>query len=214
MPSREGASAKPAVLGSHDLSRPYSRLLRRFGDTPVSFALEMEDGAVLRLGRTAPTFHVAVRSCQGSRALMSLNELRIAETYLAGHIDISGDMLQPFKLRPMLQDRHPLLSTWRFIEPLLFGQVRTNRKAIAAHYEQDAEFFFNFLDREAPLYTQGIFLTDDDTLAELALRKLEYCFDACRLKPGDHILGSSLKGVGKSGFGGGLAIAQGGSRLA
>jgi cyclopropane-fatty-acyl-phospholipid synthase len=189
MRSREAASREPAAVeSSRNLSSPYSRVLQRFADTPVSFVVEMENDTVLRLGRTAPTFHVMARNRQGKRALTSLNERRIADAYLAGHIDITGDMLQPFLLRPMLQDRHPLLSAWRFIEPLLLGQGRTNRKAIAAHYEQDAEFFLNFLDREVPLYTQGIFLSDDDTLQESALRKLEYCFDACRLKPGDHIL--------------------------
>jgi cyclopropane-fatty-acyl-phospholipid synthase len=189
MRSREAASPEPAVLGlAPDLSSPHSRFFKRFADTPLSFIVELENHTVLRFGRTAPAFHVTARSRQGQRALMSLNERRIAEAYLAGHIDITGEMLQPFLLRPMLRDRHPLLGAWRFIEPLLFGQGRTNQKAIAAHYEQDAEFFFNFLDREVPLYTQGIFLSDDDTLRQSALRKLEYCFDACRLKPGDHIL--------------------------
>ncbi len=189
MSSREEASAEPAEFGSsREVSNPYSRLLQRLVDTPVSFALEMDDGRVLRFGRTAPAFHVTARSREGSRALMSLNEGRIAEAYLAGHLDISGDMLQPFQLRAKLHDRHPLLTAWRFIEPLLFGQVRANRKAIASHYEQDPEFFLNFLDRDVPLYTQGIFLSDDDTLAEASERKLKYCFDACRLKPGDRIL--------------------------
>jgi cyclopropane-fatty-acyl-phospholipid synthase len=189
MPSRDVASAEPTAFGSsRDVSHPYSGLLQRLVDTPVSFALEIENGGVLHFGRTVPAFHVAVCDRQGSRALMSLNEGRIADAYLAGHIDISGDMLEPFQLRSKLQDRHVLLNAWRFVEPLLVGQVRTNRKAIASHYEQDAEFFFNFLDREVPLYTQGIFIKDDDTLAQSALRKLKYCFDACRLKPGDHIL--------------------------
>lgn len=189
MRSRGATSAEGAVLdSSRGLSSPYKRFLRRLADTPVSFVLRSDDGTVLRLGQTAPAFHVAARSRQGTRALMSLSERRIADAYLAGHIDISGDMLQPFLLRSMLQDRHPLLSAWRFVEPALLGQIRTNRKAIATHYEQDAEFFLNFLDRDVPLYTQGIFLSDDDTLQEASLRKLEYCFDACRLKPNDHIL--------------------------
>jgi cyclopropane-fatty-acyl-phospholipid synthase len=45
-----------------------------------------------------------------------------------------------------------------------------------------------FLDPQVPLYTQGIFERDDEPMAEAALRKFAYCFDRCRLKPGDHIL--------------------------
>src|SRR5947199_6972251 len=93
MRSLEAASPEPSVLGS---SGNLSRFLQRFVDAPVSFGLEMENGTILRLGRTAPTFHVASRSRRGMRALTSLNERRIANAYLAGHIDITGDMLQPF----------------------------------------------------------------------------------------------------------------------
>ena len=39
-----------------------------------------------------------------------------------------------------------------------------------------------------PLYTHAIFERDDRSLAEASLRKFAYCFEKCRLKPGDHML--------------------------
>ena len=43
-------------------------------------------------------------------------------------------------------DRHYIVTLWRFLQPLLFGQVRTNRTAISDHYDIDSGFFLSFLD--------------------------------------------------------------------
>ena len=54
-----------------------------------------------------------------------------------------------------MKDFHPVVAAWRFIQPLLFGQIHTNKRAISAHYDIDPEFFLSFLDPETPCYTQG-----------------------------------------------------------
>lgn len=87
-----------------------------------------------------------------------MDEGRIGDAFVDGHFDIQGDMLEPFRLRHGMADRHLLLTAWRFIEPLLFGQVRTNKRAIASHYDIDSQFFLSFLDPVHPLYTQGVYL--------------------------------------------------------
>ena len=181
---REAASSKDKPR------RPGRRFLARFTDPPVQFELTLRDGTALRFGPAdrPPAFRAAIRSEAGMRALVSLNEFRFAEAYINCDIDIAGDMEQLFRLRPLLKDLHPMRNLWRFVEPLLFGQVRANRRAIAVHYERDAGFFFQFLDAEVPLYTQGLFASDDDTLKDSALRKFDYCWQALRLKPGDRVL--------------------------
>lgn len=94
------------------------------------------------------------RDCEG----------RIGDAYLIGDIDIEGDMLRPFELRQSMGDFHLATAAWRFIQPLLFGQVHTNRRAITAHYDIDPEFFLSFLDRKTPCYTQGVYLNANETL--------------------------------------------------
>jgi cyclopropane-fatty-acyl-phospholipid synthase len=66
--------------------------------------------------------------------------------------------------------------------------VRTNRAAIASHYEIDADFFLSFLDSKVPCYTQGVFESGEESLQEATLRKFDYCFEKLGLKPGDRIL--------------------------
>jgi cyclopropane-fatty-acyl-phospholipid synthase len=64
----------------------------------------------------------------------------------------------------------------------------TNRKAISAHYDIDSDFFLSFLDRDHPMYTQGVYSGPDDTLSAATVRKFDYCYEKLGLKPGDRIL--------------------------
>ena len=113
---------------------------------------------------------------------------RIGDAYVNGDIDIDGDMLAPFALRAAMSDFHPVVSAWRFIQPMLFGQAATNKRVISAHYDIDPEFFLSILDPRVPAYTQGVFQHDDEPLDQANLRKFEYCFDRLRLKPGERLL--------------------------
>jgi cyclopropane-fatty-acyl-phospholipid synthase len=161
---------------------------RRFARTSAPFTLTLPDGTTERFGEATPSFHVTLRNGRALRAIASVDEGRIGDAYLAGDIDIDGDMLRPFELRSSMKDLHLLTSAWRFVQPLLLGQVRTNQRAIAAHYDVDPEFFLSFLDPKTPCYTQGVYEHADESLDAATLRKFDYCYEKCRLKPGDRLL--------------------------
>jgi len=165
-----------------------ARFSRAFEQASVPFEIHMPDRSVHRFGRAAASFRLVLKNGSAVRAMASLDESRFADAYLAGDIDIEGDMLRLFELRTSMGDLHPLASAWRFVQPLLFGQVHTNQKAITSHYDIDPEFFLSFLDPQVPCYTQGVYESDDEPLHVAMLRKFEYCFDRLQLKPGDHIL--------------------------
>jgi cyclopropane-fatty-acyl-phospholipid synthase len=164
------------------------RFATQFADSRVSFDVTLPSGSVQHFGPGAPSFHVKLKNTQALRAIGSLDEGRFGDAYLAGHIDIEGDMLRPFELRKSMKDFHLITAAWRFIQPLLFGQVHTNRQAITAHYDIDPDFFLSFLDPKIPCYTQGVYERPEETLEVATQRKFDYCFERCRLKPGDHIL--------------------------
>jgi cyclopropane-fatty-acyl-phospholipid synthase len=171
--------AKAGLLG---------RFAAQYADIKTPFEVVMPDGAHIGFGKGAPTFQVLVRSENGRRALTSLDEGRIAEAYLAGDIDLEGDMMKPFALRGAMDDRHLAVEAWRYIQPFLFGQVKTNKQAISHHYDIDSSFFLAFLDPVTPCYTQGVYESADEGLDVATLRKFDYCFEKLKLKPGDHIL--------------------------
>jgi len=164
------------------------RFESRFASSPVSFEVVLPDKRVQRFGPEAPSFCVKINNRQGLRAIRSIDEGRIGDAYVAGDIDIEGNLLRPFELRQSMKDIHLLIVAWRFIQPLLFGQIHTNKRAISAHYDIDPKFFLSFLDPETPCYTQGIYENTDESLSTATIRKFNYCFERLNLKPGEHLL--------------------------
>jgi len=146
------------------------------------------DGRRRGIGAGAASFSVILRNDRALRALASMDEGRVGDAYVAGDLDIEGDMLRPFEIRRSMGDRHYAITLWRFLQPLLLGQVRTNQRAISSHYDVDPGFFLSFLDIDRPSYTQGIFRSEEEALGEATLRKFDYCYEKLKLKPGDHIL--------------------------
>jgi cyclopropane-fatty-acyl-phospholipid synthase len=172
-------NSKHALLG---------RFADQYSESSVPFELMLPEGEIVRFGKDAPAFRVTLKNKRGLRAINSLDEGQIGDAYVAGDIDIEGDMLRPFELRSSMQDFHLITSAWRFLQPLLLGQVYTNKQAITAHYDIDPDFFLSFLDPKTPCYTQGVYESPDETLDVATLRKFDYCFKRCGLKAGDHIL--------------------------
>ena len=166
----------------------HSRFSRALAEPSVAFELQFPDGAKLNFGQGSPAFRVHLKNKRAMQAFTSLDEGRIADAYLAGDLDFEGDTLKPFELRTSMEDSHLLTTLWRFLQPLLLGQVYTNKQAITSHYEIDPDFFLSFLDPKTPCYTQGVFESEDETLDVATLRKFDYCYERLRLKPGDHIL--------------------------
>lgn len=172
-------SARHSLLG---------RFERALSSSPVPFDVRLPDGRTRHFGQGAPAFEAVLNNQRGLRALESLDQGRIADAFLLGDIDLEGDLLSPFQLRDSVGDSHPLITMWRFLQPLLFGQVHTNKSAIASHYEIDPQFFLRFLDPKTPCYTQGVYQRADESLDVATLRKFDYCFERLGLKAGDHIL--------------------------
>jgi len=181
---QEGTSVGWGLLGKILTTR----FLHAFENTSAPFEIHLPDRSVHSFGRAAPCFRIILKNRNAVRAMATLDEGRFADAYLAGDIDLEGDMLRPFELRSAMGSLHVFASAWRFVQPLVFGQLDTNRKAISSHYDIDPDFFLCFLDPKTPCYTQGVYESDQEPLDIATLRKFEYCFDRLKLKPGDHIL--------------------------
>lgn len=162
--------------------------IARVGANCKPFSIEMPDGQVRTVGAGEPVFHAALRNDRAVKAVRSLDEGNLAEAYMRGDIDLDGDMLQPFALRASLDDRHFLTNCWRFLQPLLFGQVHTNKQAITSHYDVDPRLFLSFLDETHPAYSQGVYESDDEQLATALERKFNYAIERCELGAGKRVL--------------------------
>ncbi len=163
-------------------------LIDRVGPVKSAFTVALPSGELRKVGDGEPEFHIGLNNERALRAVRSLDEGNIAEAYLQGDIDLEGDMLKPFTLRDSLDDRHPLVAAWRFIEPLLFGQVYTNKQAISSHYNADPKLFLSFLDPVFPAYSQGVYESDDEPLARALQRKFDWALEQCRIGKGTRVL--------------------------
>jgi cyclopropane-fatty-acyl-phospholipid synthase len=162
--------------------------INRVGGVATPFTIEMPDGAKRSVGQGEPVFSVALHNDRAVKAVRTLDEADIAEAYLQGDMDLDGDMLKPFTLRSELDDSHPLVAAWRFVQPLMFGQVYTNKQAIASHYNLDLDLFLSFLDPVFPAYSQGIYESDDEPLAKALERKFDWAIEKCELGNGKRAL--------------------------
>ena len=167
----------------------YQRIQKHFSGIQVKipFEIRLWGGRAYRFGEDEPAVKVLVKDRNGLAALRRLDELSICEAYMAGSLDVVGDMLRFVSLRGMLSDSHPLHYLWRRIAPWFIGRIPTDRQAIATHYEFANEFYLKFLD-PTRCYSQAVFERDDEALETAQRRKLDFAIDACRLKPGDRVL--------------------------
>lgn len=172
----------------------------------ISFALQIPDGSRNIFGPSEPAFTVILQDKNALAALSSLNQSKITEAYLSGSIDVEGSFLNALSLRNIISDKKGFSFFWRFLQPLLFGQVRSDKKWIARHYDTEAEFFELFLDKRHRAYSQAVFADDSESLEDAETRKLDFALDSVRAKPGDHILdigagwGSMSEHAGKKGI--------------
>ncbi|HLT45978.1 MAG TPA: class I SAM-dependent methyltransferase [Rubricoccaceae bacterium] len=170
------------------MARALERRAGEIGLNGTPFALRLRDGAPVAFGDGEPAFTVVVNDRRGLAALASLDVTAAGEAYLDGALDLEGDVQKLLALRDLFTNRHPLRYAYRFVRPLLFGQVASDRKWIARHYDEDPDFFLLFLDRRHRCYSQGVFARDDEPLEDAITRKLDFAFEAARIEPGQRVL--------------------------
>ena len=164
-----------------------SRLASRGMNVPCSFRVHTPNGGVFTVGDGAAEFDIQIRNEDGMRALQSASELRIADSYVRGDIEIEGDVVKAMWLRNFLSDRNIWLKVWRRVQPLIFGREKLNPEWIAKHYDSN-NVQLMALDRDYFAYTPGIYLNDEETLEVSSRRKYEFAWESLRLQAGQELL--------------------------
>ena len=181
------AGAAP-LTGSRRTDWLLKYIQKRLQDSAIGFEMTASDGSTHRFGAGPASFRVNITHPSGLKAIASLDEATIAQAYVDGGFDVEGDFIKIFDLREQLHDRHPLHWLWRFLAPLLLGQIAVNKSTIVRHYERDPEFFLTFLDESFHCYTQGVFLSPNEDLEVAFRRKMDCVVQECGLAPGSQVL--------------------------
>ncbi len=179
------AMTNPALNGT-DVGGWVSRMFARAANLPCAFRIHTESGTTV-VGEGEPEFDLYIRNDRGMSALRSLEELRIADAYVRGDLDLEGDVVKAMWLRNYLDDRNLWLKIWRRLQPMLLGRERLNPSWIAKHYDSDNIQLF-CTDREYHAYTPGIYENDDESLEVSTERKYQFAWDSLKLRAGQELL--------------------------
>ena len=153
----------------------------------VPCELQLPDGQILSLGERPPAFRLIVHNERALR--LGLDESRMANAYVEGDFDIKGDMMALFDLRDRLVDHAPLAARFQFLRELLLTRPSSvNRRAIGYHYTLGDDFYLSFIDQAYRFYSHCLFHSDDETVEQAAVHKLESMWDALNLKSGQRLL--------------------------
>jgi cyclopropane-fatty-acyl-phospholipid synthase len=201
-------SGVAAALLRHAASR-YGAIAEE-GAIPFAVRVDDADGSgtsdEVSFGAGAPEFTLIARNRAGVAALTSMERTRLAEAYLDGDLDVEGEISRVLALRELFPEKSAAARFWRFLQPLLHGQVRADQDWIPQHYDEDADFYLLFLDARHRCYSQGVFAHAGESLEDAMTRKLEYALAATRLQPGQTVLdvgggwGAFLEFAGKRGI--------------
>jgi len=186
MTDRPDTAALSSLETTPEIGSWVTRLFASSRPFPCAFRVTTPERTMV-IGKGTPEFDVQIRNAAGMSALRSASELRIADAYVRGDIEIEGDAIKAMWIRDFLDDRNLWLKIWRRLQPLLVGREKLNPAWIAKHYDSK-NIQLLALDRDYYAYTPGIYLTDDDTLEESSRRKYEFAWDSLGLKEGQELL--------------------------
>jgi cyclopropane-fatty-acyl-phospholipid synthase len=153
----------------------------------TSGSVEHYDGTCELIGSTEPVWHVRFRSKQSQS--LPLNEFALGQAYVAGELDLDGDLTALLEVRSHLRKGITVRDAAAFAYRLMLrSPTKVNAASIAKHYTLGDDFYLSFIDRRYRYYSHCLFRHDDETLEEAAEHKLESMFSALGLAPGMRLL--------------------------
>ncbi|MGC2160731.1 MAG: class I SAM-dependent methyltransferase [Silvibacterium sp.] len=180
------------------------KLFGRYSGPP--FAIRFWDDSVWAISSHAPVFTIVFHSERiWKRLLSGMNELSVGEAFVAGDLDVEGDLYAAFQLaqlfiartiegseispsaRILLSANRMLAEARRFIRLEKHHSVRRDANSISYHYDKPAEFYRLWLG-ESMVYSCAYFHDPTQTLDQGQYNKLEHICRKLRLQPQDHFL--------------------------
>jgi cyclopropane-fatty-acyl-phospholipid synthase len=160
-------------------------------DPDAQFAFELWDGESISYGNH-PEIILRFRSKEGAKHLLCNGFMGFGEAYMAGDLEIEGELQELLRLGICLGYDRRILSFQqkiRFIAHSLATRNTLDRapQNIAHHYDLGDEFYQLFLDQTLT-YSCGYFTSDRDSLHQAQLNKYEHICRKLKLRSGEKLL--------------------------
>jgi cyclopropane-fatty-acyl-phospholipid synthase len=160
-------------------------------DPRLQFAFEFWDGEAIAYGNQ-PEMILRFRSKEAAKQLLCNGFLGFGEAYIAGDLEVEGDLQELLRLGICLRYDRCNLSLGQkirffahsFATRNTLGQAPQN---IEHHYDLGDEFYQLFLDQTLT-YSCGYFTSERDSLDQAQLNKYEHICRKLKLLPGEKLL--------------------------
>jgi cyclopropane-fatty-acyl-phospholipid synthase len=160
-------------------------------DPDAAFAFRLWDGEVIGYGNR-PKTTLVINSSKVPGELFSKGFLGFGEAYVAGDLEVEGDLQELLRLGLIVNFDENAFSLRQKIRFLPFRLKTTateagSRKNMAHHYDLTPAFYSLFLD-ETLTYSCGYFANEDDSLDQAQRRKYDLIARKLLLSPGDTLV--------------------------
>jgi cyclopropane-fatty-acyl-phospholipid synthase len=170
------------VFWERPLDHALSNLKKRV-HAPVRLVLW--DGREVALSEE-PRVTVRLNGTRAASAFMRPSLLSLAEAYIEGHADLEGDLNEAIRGAEAISRSSPKPLFESSPAPSRHSK-RDDRHAIQHHYDVSNEFYALWLDPRM-IYSCAYFRTEDDTLEQAQLQKLDHICRKLMLKRGEKFL--------------------------
>ncbi len=166
------------------------RLSRSLPDVP--FRVRFWDGDTKVYGRGAAVFALSFNDKAVVKHFLSRGSMGFREEYVAGNIDIDGDLQQVARFGIGCGSQDMKLS-WRTMITVFLQHVTSlntvgrSPENIARHYDLGNEFYKQYLD-ESMTYSCAYFRHEQDTLEQAQMQKYEHICRKLQVREGDTLV--------------------------
>jgi cyclopropane-fatty-acyl-phospholipid synthase len=165
--------------------------LMHSADPRSRFAFEFWDGETCCYG-DQPEVWLRLKTKESAQQLLANGFLGFAEAYMAGKLEVEGNLQELLRLGYFIEfDKHSL-SFWQKLRILLhrLGTRNTSSrvpKNISHHYDRGDEFYALYLD-STMTYSCGYFTSETDSLEQAQRNKYEHICRKLALQPGEKLV--------------------------
>jgi cyclopropane-fatty-acyl-phospholipid synthase len=154
---------------------------------PAPGTIVAPDGTEHRIGVGEPVYRVAFRTPEAAN--LPLNEFLLGKAYVAGELDLDGDLVALLDVREHLKKGVSPSAALQFLRDLVATSATAmNAKAIDHHYTLGDDFYLTFIDQRYRFYSHCLFPTGQESLEDAAECKLESMWRSLELRPGMRLL--------------------------
>ncbi len=153
---------------------------------PVPFNLSTNDG-ISKIGGGSPEFTVTMNKAPSKEDLAISTSLALGEAYMRGDIELDRDLYEVLNL--FLGNMSNFVTDKKVLKKLILTPKnrKNQKKEVSSHYDIGNDFYKLWLD-ESMSYSCAYFKSDEDSLYEAQVNKVEHTLDKLQLKEGMTLL--------------------------